>query len=248
MCSLISLLRCAGKHVLLLSVLVIVALSSRQQIFKKNKKKNDKPVAAATLSSSDTSVRRLSVQEYLPNNIVFLLDVSNSMGNENKIPLLQKSMENLLEKLRPVDKVSLITFGNTVDELYSTQSFTSADSLKRLIKKIRSTASATNVNGGIDKAYETALKNFSVKGNNEIFLITDGEFKLNKNTVELVMNTGQVRLTGVVVGNNKDALMALNYIRYTLKLNAVQLVSEVTDANALLDNIKKNSLAQVKTN
>jgi len=192
--------------------------------------------------SSDTSrPPPLSLQQYAPNNIVFLLDISNSMSKDNKMDLLQKSMSVLLERLRPIDRVALITFGNFPDLLYSTTSFSDPDSLKKILKKVRSTASATNVNGGVEEAYERARSVFIKQANNEVLLITDGEFILNKHTTELVRNTKEINMTCVIIGTDAGAIKAAEYVKSALQLNLVTLINEATDLNVLLENVKSRS-------
>jgi Ca-activated chloride channel family protein len=163
------------------------------------------------------------------------------MSKDNKMDLLQKSMNVLLERLRPIDRVALFTFGNFPDLLYSTTSFSGPDSLKKILRKVRSTASATNVNGGIEEAYERARSVFMKQANNEVLLITDGEFILNKHTAELVRNAKDINMTCVIVGTDAGAIKAGEYVKNTLQLNLVTLVNEATDLNVLLESVKSRA-------
>jgi len=164
-----------------------------------------------TLPARDSATGKLQAAK--PQEIAFLLDVSNSMGQGRKMELLKKSMTALLDKLRPVDHVSLITFGNDVLALYRTTSFSKPDSLLRIIEHVRSTATATNVNGAIDMAYEQAMATPAGTTRQELFLITDGEFKLNKRVITLVKDHPAIRLTAVIVGEGESAEKAGAYVR-----------------------------------
>ncbi len=223
-----------------LSLLCLSTAVNAQQ--KKNiqdtAKKNAVPEKAIP---GDTTIQKLDTKQYAANNIIFLLDISNSMGRDNKMLLLRKSMEALLVRLRKIDKVHLISFGNAVTLLYSTTAITTPDSLSAVMKSVRSIASATNVNGGLQYAYELALKNFIRGANNEIMLVTDGEFVLNKYTIDLVKSHSEIRLTSVVVGRDKSSAMAAAYIRETLHLPVVTLINESSDIEELLNNIRKNA-------
>ncbi len=84
-------------------------------------------VLFSTARGQDTARKEKS------NKIVFLLDVSNSMGNDNKMQLLKKSTEELLKLLDNKDHVSLLSFGAQVNLLYSTTSFSTPDSLLKAI-------------------------------------------------------------------------------------------------------------------
>ncbi|MPT30333.1 MAG: VWA domain-containing protein, partial [Chryseobacterium sp.] len=52
-------------------------------------------------------------KELPASNLVFLIDVSGSMNQQNKLPLLKSSFKVLLEKLRPQDKVALVTYAGS---------------------------------------------------------------------------------------------------------------------------------------
>lgn len=221
--------------------LLIVISVSCFSAYAQRKKKTDTISSPAIIKTADTSIQKLDVKKFAANNIVFLLDISNSMSRDNKMTLLRKSMEVLLIRLRKIDKVHLISFGNNVTLLYSTGALTTPDSLNTVLKSVRSIASATNVNGGIQYAYELALQHFIKGANNEVMLVTDGEFVLNKYTVNLVKEHPEIRLTSVVVGKDKASAFAAAYIRDTLQLPVVSLVNEDADLEELLNYIKKNA-------
>ena len=201
-------------------------------------------LSSDTLPPKDTGT--LKLQSPLPQDIIFLLDISNSMGQGKKMDLLKRSMQALLEKLRTVDRVSLISFGNDAVTLYRTYSFSKPDSLIRIIERIHSTATATNVNGGIDMAYEQLLYPAAEKMRQEVFLITDGEFKLNKFTIERIKQNPRIRLTAVIVGEGLSAEKAVIYVRETLLLDVVTLVNETRDVNNLLEHIRQLTGAPIK--
>lgn len=223
------------------AIVMIVLCCSFLPVSAQKKRKADPGSSTTLINTGDTSVQKLDVKKFAANNIVFLLDISNSMSRDNKMILLRKSMEVLLVRLRKIDKVHLISFGNNVSLLYSTGALTSPDSLNAVLKSVRSIASATNVNGGIQYAYELALQHFIKGANNEVMLVTDGEFVLNKYTVNMVKEHPEIRLTSVVVGRDRASALAAAYIRDTLQLPVVSLVNEESDLEELLNYIKKNA-------
>jgi len=170
-------------------------------------------------------------------NIVFLVDVSNSMGRDNKMELLKKSTEELCKVLNPKDRISLFTFGTNVELIYTTSSFPGPDSILKTISKIRSTASATNINRGIYDAYEWSEK-FKLPQGNHILLITDGEFALNPFTKELVKSKYTIIMTCVVIGKGPSAEKAVKYVTEELKLKVITLVNEEEDVKKLAELIK----------
>lgn len=225
-------------HILIFFLLIqgaAFAQSPTKSVIRKNK-----PSATSDLKA-DTIPGQLDAAQYKSNNIVFLLDISNSMARENKMPLLRKSMEKLLIKLRKIDKVHLITFGNNIQVLYSTSSLSTPDSLNRILKAVRSIASATNINGGIQSAYEISLAHFLPKGNNEMLIVTDGEFVINRYTVELVRSHPEIKLTVVLVGEKAKIANAADYIQTTLKLPVISLITDDMDLERLAIHIEKNA-------
>jgi len=180
---------------------------------------------------ADTTTRKAS-------NITFLLDISNSMGQDNKMLLLKKSTEELLKLLNKKDRISLISFGNSVNTLYNTSSYSGPDSLIGIISRIRSKASATNINGGLFEAYELSMKNIVKPGINQILLITDGEFELNNFSRQLVKSNQNIVLTCVIIGKGVAAEQAIRYITEELKLKVITLVDEEKDVKRLTEVIE----------
>jgi Mg-chelatase subunit ChlD len=194
-------------------------------------------VLLSTARGQDTAKEKRS------NKIVFLLDVSNSMGTDNKMQLLKKSTEELLKLLDNKDQVSLLSFGTQVNMLYSTTSFSTPDSLLKAISRVRSTASSTNINGAIYSAYEILLKKTKKElkakrpvpslYDKNILLVTDGLFELNPYTKNLVCEHPEINLTCVIVGRGIEADKAVTYIREELQLKVITLVDEEKDVKKL---------------
>jgi secreted protein with Ig-like and vWFA domain len=197
-------------------------------------------LSVSSLYAQAADIRKKQIDSSMRNasNIVFLLDVSNSMGQDNKMLLLKKSTEELLILLNKKDRLSLISFGNTVDLLYNTTSYSGPDTLVNLISRIRSKASATNINGGLIEAYEMALKNLVKPGINQILLITDGEFELNNYSRQLVKMNEGITLTCVIIGKGIAAEKAIRYITEELKLSVITLVDEEKDVKRLTEIIE----------
>ena len=151
----------------------------------------------------------------LPNtNFVFLVDVSGSMQDADKLDLIKESMEIFVEQMRDNDRVAIVTYsGSTKVKLESTDG-TEKDKIKKQIKKL-SSGGSTNGAAGINLAYDVAEANFIQGGNNRILLTTDGDFNLGlSSTDELVALIEEKRKSGVFLttigvglGNFNDAMM-----------------------------------------
>ena len=158
--------------------------------------------------------KELNHEQLPPSNLVFLIDVSGSMGSTNKLPLVKKSLLFLLENLKPFDRVSIVTYaGRSGIALAST----SVKEKQKIINAIQALGSGGSTAGskGIKTAYNIAKSNFIEKGNNRIILATDGDFNVGlSNNEDLKKLIEEKRKTGIFLsilaygtGNYQDDLM-----------------------------------------
>lgn len=144
-------------------------------------------------------------------NLVFLLDVSGSMDEENKLPLVKRAFSLLLETLSPTDIVSLVTYAS-YDEIVL-DGVPAADK-PQILAAIDSLSAGGMTAGaaGIQTAYELAQKHFLPEGNNRILLATDGDLNVGlSDEGSLVKLVEERRRGGVTLsvlgfgdGNYKD--------------------------------------------
>ncbi|RYD80954.1 MAG: VWA domain-containing protein, partial [Sphingobacteriales bacterium] len=158
----------------------------------------------------------LSAEEYAPNNIVFLIDVSSSMGTPDKMPLLRIAMKQLIGNLRSIDKISIVTYADGTDVVLNAASADNKDKIADKIDKLRPSG---NTQGGkaIREAYRVAEGNFITQGNNVIILATDGDFNLAKTDEELfefiqLHSAKGVSLSVVGFGRKERAIEKMNKI------------------------------------
>ena len=155
---------------------------------------------------------KLNLDSVPPSNLVFLLDVSGSMDQPNRLPLLQSAFKLLVENLRPQDRVSIVTYGGGVHVvLYPT----SGAEKKKIIEVIDALYADgdTPGSGAIRTAYYLAKTNFDKQANNRVILATDGDFNVGQSNdqelEDMIISQKQtgVSLTclGVGMGNFKDS-------------------------------------------
>lgn len=151
-----------------------------------------------------------------PMNLTYLIDVSGSMYNRNKLPLIKESLIRLLERLRPCDYLAIVTYSDTsVVELESTSCSRKAKMVSA-IEKLEANG-GTNGGDGLKLAYEQARKNFISGGVNRIILCSDGDFNVGmSDKTELTRFIKKEAKSGVFLtvlgfgmGNYKDNLMEL---------------------------------------
>lgn len=116
--------------------------------------------------------------ENLPaSNLVFLIDVSGSMMDENKLPLVQSSMKLLVDQLRQQDKVAIVVYAGSAGLVLPSTSGSDKITIKDAINKLQAGGSTAG-GEGIKLAYRVAKDNFVQGGNNRVILCTDGDFNV----------------------------------------------------------------------
>lgn len=110
-------------------------------------------------------------------NIVFLIDVSGSMYDENKLPLLKKSFELMVDNLTEKDKVSIVTYAGSDTVVIEGVPASEKDIIVDALESLQAGGS-TNGASGIQTAYELAEEYFIRNGNNRVIIATDGDFNV----------------------------------------------------------------------
>jgi Ca-activated chloride channel homolog len=175
---------------------------------------------APTPWNPKTHLLHIGVQGWKPeaapkaSNLVFLVDVSGSMNEDDKLPLVKSSLRLLALRLTAADRISLVVYaGNTgvvLEPTPGSESATIESALDRL-----EAGGSTNGGAGIALAYAMAEKGFMKDGNNRVLLATDGDFNVGTVSFEALVDLveekrkGGVALTtlGFGSGNYNDHLM-----------------------------------------
>ena len=157
---------------------------------------------------------RVEADERKPANLVFLIDVSGSMNNERKLPLVQAGLRLLVQQLDEDDSVAIVTYASGVVVAMPRTPGHHTDGILAVIDGLRASGS-TNGEGGIQRAYELAQEGFLADGVNRVILATDGDFNVGlSDRDELVAMIEQKASSGVLLtvlgfgyGNVKDATL-----------------------------------------
>ena len=115
-------------------------------------------------------------KERPPSSLVFLLDVSGSMQDANKLPLLKKAMKLLTDQLTENDRVTIVTYAGEAGLALDTTNGESKETIRKSIDGLNANGS-TNGSAGIQLAYEKATQAFIQGGANRVILATDGDLK-----------------------------------------------------------------------
>lgn len=160
--------------------------------------------------------RNIEMENLPASNIVFLIDVSGSMEEENKLPLLKESMKRMVQELRAKDKVSIVVYAGAAGLVLPPTSGDEKDKIMDAFDELMAGGSTAG-GAGIELAYKIAEENFIKEGNNRIVLATDGDFNVgassDKDMEDLIEEKRKsgVFLTclGYGMGNYKDSKMEI---------------------------------------
>ncbi len=121
--------------------------------------------------------REIANASRAPANLVFLIDVSGSMGQPNKLPLAVEALRMLLGQLRSDDRVAIVTYAGTSGlALPSTPAAQRREILQAL--DALTAGGSTNGSNGLELAYDVAKAHFVEGGINRVILCTDGDFNV----------------------------------------------------------------------
>ncbi len=156
----------------------------------------------------------IDFSESVDSNLVFLLDVSGSMSDYNKLPLLQQSFCELAENLTEKDRVSIVTYAGEEAVLLEGANGGETELICDTINNLYAGGS-TNGSAGIETAYALAEEYFIEGGNNRVILATDGDLNVGVTSesalTELVEEKREsgiyLTVLGFGTGNIKDNKM-----------------------------------------
>ncbi len=181
---------------------------------------------------------------YKHNNIIFLIDVSSSMKDSMKLPVLKHSMQYLINALRPTDIVTLITYADSVRTLLEALSGANKNELMQSVEKLKANG-LTKGNKAILFSLDKAIQHYITEGNNQIILCTDGKFRFYSEDQQQYVQKQEdkkILLTTIGFGNDKNAMVNLKEIAKIGKGNFIHIKSRSKAGEQLLEEIKKNSL------
>jgi len=121
--------------------------------------------------------REIKVDARPPSNLVFLLDVSGSMDEPNKLPLVKRSMHLLVEKLGENDRVAIVVYAGASGLVLPSTTANNRETILAAIDNL-TPGGSTNGASGIELAYQIAAANQIKEGVNRVILATDGDFNV----------------------------------------------------------------------
>jgi Ca-activated chloride channel family protein len=158
--------------------------------------------------------RKIDTDQLPVSNLTFLIDVSGSMWEADKLPLVKASLQLLVDQLRPQDRVAIVVYAGKAGLVLPSTNGDEKITIKRAIEKLEAGGSTAG-GAGIQLAYKVAQENFVHEGNNRVILCTDGDFNVGVSSddalerlIEKERETGiSLTVLGFGQGNYQDAKM-----------------------------------------
>jgi Ca-activated chloride channel family protein len=158
--------------------------------------------------------KEIKTEDLPASNLVFLVDTSGSMHNDNKLPLLQKSMNVLVDQLRPQDTISIVAYAGSAGVILESTPGTDKTTIIRAFTDLKAGGSTAG-GAGIELAYKIAEDNYIKGGNNRVILCTDGDFNVgvtSTGALERLIEEKREKniyltILGLGMGNYKDSRM-----------------------------------------
>jgi Ca-activated chloride channel homolog len=158
--------------------------------------------------------KQIATEKLPASNLVFLIDVSGSMSDDNKLPLVKASLKLLIDQLREQDHVAIVVYAGAAGLVLPSTSGLHKEKMIKAIENLHAGGSTAG-GAGIQLAYKVAKEQFKTGGNNRVILCTDGDFNIGMSSddameqlIEEERKSGVfLTVLGCGMGNYKDNKM-----------------------------------------
>jgi len=149
--------------------------------------------------------RTMSFNELPPMNLVFVIDCSDSMNDEDKIAWVRESAAIFINKIRPVDSLALVSFHETAEVNFASTRMDSAEKRQRFLNAVNSLRpqGTSDLEKGLAAGYQQALINFREGSVNRVLFFSDGTEFSSRLTLAGAQS-GDVRIS--LIWNNRNDL------------------------------------------
>jgi Ca-activated chloride channel family protein len=161
-----------------------------------------------------------------PSNLVFLIDVSGSMADANKLPLVKWGLQRLVEQLDERDRVAIVVYAGVAGDVLESTPCDDAHKPAILaeIDKLHAEGS-TNGGAGIQRSYDIAAGNFKKDGTNRVILCTDGDFNVGVTQRDELLKLIEAK------AKSKIFLTVLGFGMGNLKDNTLEMLADKGNGN-----------------
>lgn len=163
----------------------------------------------------NVNAKKLDLDKIPPGNFVFLIDVSGSMDQPNRLPLLKAAFQMFVKNLRPIDTISIVSYGSSVNIQLQPTGGNEKEKILRTIEELEASGD-TPGEAAIMTAYALARSTYKENCSNRVILATDADFNRGETSEKAMEDLitkerqGGIYLTclGVGMGNFKESKLA----------------------------------------
>ncbi len=158
--------------------------------------------------------RRLDRDERKAVHLTFLVDVSGSMSDANKLPLAKRAMKELVKNLRDDDRIAIVTYAGATGEVLPSTSAADKRTIFAAIDNMKSSG-GTNMDSGMTLAFRNAGKHLSDKVHSRVVVLSDGDANIGRTSHQQILEAVKgyvsegvtLSTVGFGHGNYNDHLM-----------------------------------------
>ncbi len=169
-----------------------------------------------------------------PSNLVFLVDVSGSMDEPNKLPLVLDGLRQLTHELDENDRVAIVVYASSEGLALESTRGDNQSAILGALDRLRAGGSTAG-GAGIQLAYQIAEDHFIPGGTNRVILCTDGDFNVG------VTSTAELeRLVAKKAKDTRVFLSVLGFGRGNLNDAMMQTIADRGNGNHhYVDNLRE---------
>lgn len=158
--------------------------------------------------------KSLSEDDIPPANYVLLVDTSGSMRGDDRIELLKNGLCEMIDHMRPTDRIAIITYASGVSMALESTLCKDASKIKKVIRGLQASGSTAG-GSAIKMAYDEISEHYMTGGNNRIIMCTDGDFNVGVSSTDALIELIEsyldkgifLSIMGFGYGNFQDSRM-----------------------------------------
>jgi Mg-chelatase subunit ChlD len=180
---------------------------------------------------------------FKPNNLLFLIDVSGSMKDTNKLPLMKAAFHQLIDAVRDIDSLTLVTYSDSIKVMGEAVSGSNKIKLHHIVDQMKARG-LTRGRKAIQMSQHLAQKHFIDDGNNLLIIASDGKFRFEEADYKKwreQQGAKKIVLSTIAFGNERVAIRNLKEIARKGEGSFIHITSRQESAEKLLTEIKARS-------
>jgi len=180
---------------------------------------------------------------YKPNNLLFLVDVSNSMKDSLKLPLLKIAINKLIDNVRDIDFITLVCYADSVRILAENINGSKKEELHKIVNGLKARG-LTKGRQAIIKSESVLISHYIKEGNNQMILATDGKFNFYSEDEKKFIaqqETKPIVMSVIGFGDDRAAIKNLKEIAEKGKGSFIHIKKKTNLDDLLMEEIKERS-------